>query len=128
GSATASDFGSVYSAFGFDVPSARKGTSAGQVMHEQVVAFYDPTTHSVHVRKGGGGFGGSPDEVKGLVAHELGHSLQHQHFNVPKVEDMTDLDQRLASMALIEGDAMLTMIAYIADENDVRLNRALVAA
>lgn len=128
GSATASDFGSVYAAFGFDVPSARKGTSAGQVMHEQVVAFYDPTTHSVHVRKGGGGFGGSPDEVKGLVAHELGHSLQHQHFNVPKVEDMTDLDQRLASMALIEGDAMLTMIAYIADENDVRLNRALAAA
>lgn len=128
GSATASDFGSVYAAFGFDTPSARNGTSAGQVMHEQVVAFYDPTTHSVHVRNGAGAFDGSPDEIKGLVAHELGHSLQHQHFSIPKVEAMTDLDQRLASMALIEGDAMLTMLAYMADVNDVRLSRALVAA
>ncbi|MEZ4233512.1 MAG: hypothetical protein R3B89_30320 [Polyangiaceae bacterium] len=123
---TASDYRSVYSAFGFDLPSEAKGTSPRQVMHEQVIAFYDPDTHSVHVRKNAGALKQTAEDVKGIVAHELGHSLQHQHFPIPKVEDMSDLDQRLASMALIEGDAMLTMVAYLADLNHINLNRALV--
>ncbi|MCB9586078.1 MAG: hypothetical protein H6718_11815 [Polyangiaceae bacterium] len=123
---TASDYRSVYSAFGFDLPSEAKGTSPRQVMHEQVIAFYDPDTHSVHVRRNAGTLKQTAEDVKGIVAHELGHSLQHQYFPIPPVEDMTDLDQRLASMALIEGDAMLTMVAYLADLGHINLNRALV--
>ena len=58
---------------------------------------------------------------QGVLIHELVHALQDQHFNLQKLGaklhnvDDTD-DEALALAALIEGDASLTMVEVLKDE------------
>ncbi len=68
------------------------------------------------------------EEVVWIVAHEVGHALQAQHFRLPKPSRIANEDARLAALAMIEGDAMLSMIAFVAHENHVPLHRALASA
>jgi hypothetical protein len=112
-------------AFGLVIPTESGGrppTSLGAVQRGEVVAFYDQFSHSVHVRRETG----DDQELPFVIAHEIGHALQAQHFRVPDVASVTDEDTRLARLALIEGDAMLAMLAFGADRNHVPLTRALV--
>ncbi len=82
----------------------------------QVAAYYDPRTGTFHVL-------GDPkpkddDELDGVMAHELQHALQHQHFdliafsggehNAQKLSD----DQLAARQFVTEGEAMFVMMAY----------------
>ena len=55
------------------------------------------------------------------MAHELTHALQDQHFNLRRFEHWPkgDSDAELAAHALIEGDATLSMMLYIAN-NPIR--------
>jgi hypothetical protein len=126
--ATASDTCAFFVSFGFSLPSKAAGTTPGDVQREQVIAFYDDRAHRVHVRRPSAL---DPEEQQSalfVLAHEIGHSLQHQNFSVPQVREMTDDDSLLASMALIEGDAMLVMLAYGSTEERVPLKRTLVRA
>ncbi len=123
-----SDRGALYLAFGLGPQSAGQGSSADAVVKEQVVAFYDETTHVIHVRRHPPAQGKDPLEPSWVLAHEVGHSLQYQNFRMPLLERIRQEDRLLAVNALVEGDAMLTMLAYVADERHVPLRRALVQA
>jgi hypothetical protein len=109
--------GLIFAARGAGQPS-----SFGALHRSQMVAFYDEFTHRVHVRARAR----HEAEVPLILAHELGHALQFQHFRTPEVANVTDEDARLARLALLEGDAMLTMAAFAADENHFPLSRVLV--
>ncbi len=106
----------------FAAAGAGKPIGFGTLHRSQLVAFYDEFSHQVHVRQGAS----SDDELAFVVAHELGHALQFQHFAVPEVANVTDEDARLARLAVLEGDAMLVMATFAADEQHVPLSRALV--
>lgn len=106
----------------FAAKGAAPARSFGSLHRSQMIAFYDEFSHQVHVRASARG----DSDLPFVVAHELGHSLQFQHFRIPEIARVTDEDARLARLALLEGDAMLVMAAFAADENHVALSRVLV--
>lgn len=106
----------------FAAKGAAPARSFGSLHRSQMVAFYDEFTHQVHILEKAR----QDAELPFVVAHELGHSLQFQHFRVPEIAGVIDEDARLARLALLEGDAMLVMAAFASDENHVPLSRVLV--
>jgi hypothetical protein len=123
---TESDRNAFYVAFGFPLPSRAQGNTPEDVQKEQLIAFYDEVKHVVHVRLDAVSGPDAERDAAWVVAHEIGHSLQYQHFRIPEVGEIPDEDGRLAALAMIEGDAMLTMLAFAAKEQHVPLTRALV--
>lgn len=121
---TAIDLPAVQLSLGliFAAKGAAPAQSFGSLHRSQMLAFYDEFRHEVHVREKAR----KDAELLFVVAHELGHSLQFQHFRIPEVANVIDEDARLARLSLLEGDAMLVMTAFAADENHVPLSRALV--
>src|SRR6185503_20192727 len=54
----------------------------------------------------------SPDEVRGVMAHELTHALEDQHYNFDEVTRKgASSDHGTAITAVIEGSAMAVMLA-----------------
>jgi hypothetical protein len=55
------------------------------------------------------------DEVKPVIAHELTHALEDQHYDFQAVARKAsgDDDRATAISAVIEGSAMATMLAYV---------------
>jgi hypothetical protein len=123
---TASDRNAFFTAFDFPPPNALRGSSFDEVVGEQIIAFYDSHSHSVHVRRDR--VGRDDDEERMVLAHEIAHSLQEQHLRVPDLKSMTEADTRLAAMAVLEGDAMLVMLGHTAFRRRIPLNRALSRA
>lgn len=79
------------------------------LLGDAVAGFYDPETKELYVR------GGDPTPyVRQVIAHELVHALQDQHFDLdrPELEDLDD-EQELAFGTLVEGDAERVDTAYI---------------
>ncbi|MCA9565414.1 MAG: hypothetical protein KC561_18075, partial [Myxococcales bacterium] len=74
-----------------------------------VIGLYDPVVDTLYVvTRGGRGFDElSPGELETL-AHELVHALQDYHFPLDVTAKATqdDLDQNLAWLAAVEGDAV----------------------
>jgi hypothetical protein len=82
-----------------------------KLLTEQVAGYYDPKVQKFHLADW--------LEVEGqkpVMAHELTHALQDQHFNLRRFEKWPqgDSDAQLAVHALVEGDATLTMTIYMA--------------
>ncbi len=79
------------------------------LLSEQIAAYYDPEENALflsdHLPSG---------SLDGVIAHELTHGLQQQHFGIEKYLDRKDLndDRKLALNALIEGDAMVVMFEF----------------
>src|SRR5687768_17211002 len=80
------------------------------LLTEQVAGYYDPAARRFHLA----------DWIdlaaqKPVMAHELTHALQDQHFNLRRFENWPrgDSDAELAAHSLIEGDATLTMSHYL---------------
>jgi hypothetical protein len=121
---TAVDLPAVQLALGllFAAKGAPAARSFGSLHRSQMIAFYDEFSNQVHIRDKAR----TDDDLPFVVAHELGHSLQFQHFRVPEIANVIDEDARLARLSLLEGDAMLVMAAFAADENHVPLSRVLV--
>jgi hypothetical protein len=128
GATSASDTAAFFLAFGFTLPSSAAKNTPADVQREQVIAFYDDRAHAVHVRRPSTLSEEDRRTAALVLAHEIGHALQHDNFDVPPVRKLTDDDTFLASMALLEGDAMLTMLAYASVEEHVPLKRTLVRA
>ena len=118
------DFPAVQLSLGlvFAAKGAAPMQSFGSLHRSQMIAFYDEFLHEVHIRDRAR----KDDDLPFVVAHELGHSLQFQHFRVPEVANVIDEDARLARLSLVEGDAMVVMAAFASDENHVPLSRVLV--
>jgi hypothetical protein len=81
-----------------------------------VAGFYDPQTKALtvrsHVPDSAASLG--PDGIRFVLAHEIEHALQDQHFGIPDLNGDVDDDLRLARLSLFEGDAQATMIAVAA--------------
>jgi hypothetical protein len=94
----------------------------------QVVAFYDPDEKKLVLPESlSGGMVMSAvqwvsrRDILGemVLAHELTHALQDQHFSIgEKLRPAKDDDQSLAWRALIEGDATLTGFGFVLGEMD----------
>jgi len=82
-----------------------------RLLTEQVAGYYDPKTREFHLADWI-----DLDGQKPVMAHELTHALQDQHFNLRRFEHWPrgDSDAELAAHALIEGDATLAMSLYVA--------------
>jgi hypothetical protein len=105
-----------------------------QVYSEEVAAFYDPKTKTMHlieepkvVKKKPAGlleklFGKSEefdkDENKTVIAHEMTHALADQNYDLTQLDKSVkhDDDQAMALTALIEGEATLAMIGASMDD------------
>lgn len=99
-------------AFGFAPPDADPEAIARGVLGEQVAGFYHHQSRTLHVPRKQDE---SPEEARGVLAHEIEHGLQDQHFGIGGLESLPDDDQRLAQQAAWEGEAMLVMLAFMAD-------------
>jgi hypothetical protein len=82
-----------------------------KLLTEQVAGYYDPKVQEFHLADWLELEGQKP-----VMAHELTHALQDQHFNLRRFEKWPhgDSDAELAVHALIEGDATLAMTLYMA--------------
>ena len=82
-----------------------------KLLTEQVAGYYDTKTQQFYLADWIELEGQKP-----VMAHELTHALQDQHFNLHRFEDWPkgDSDAELAVHALIEGDATLAMTLYMA--------------
>src|SRR5260370_40307067 len=77
-----------------------------RLLTEQVAGYYDPKTQQFHLADWI-----DLDGQKPIMAHELTHALQDQHFNLRRFEHWPkgDSDAALAAHALIERYASLAM-------------------
>ncbi|HEX3083316.1 MAG TPA: hypothetical protein VHP99_02235, partial [Pyrinomonadaceae bacterium] len=81
-----------------------------RLLTEQVAGYYEPKTRQFHLADWIDVEGQKP-----VMAHELTHALQDQHFDLRRFEHWPkgDSDAELAAHALIEGDATLAMVLYV---------------
>ncbi|MCM3902692.1 MAG: hypothetical protein ND866_13380 [Pyrinomonadaceae bacterium] len=89
-----------------------------KLLTEQVAGYYDPKAQQFYLADWIELEGQKP-----VMAHELTHALQDQHFNLRRFENWPkgDSDAELAAHALIEGDATLAMTLYMAKNPIVAL-------
>ncbi len=90
-----------------------------KLLREQVAGFYEPKTQEFYLAAW------VPiSEQRTVMAHELMHALQDQHFNLRRFEDWPkgDSDAELAAHALIEGEATIMMYQYAFDREGLRLD------
>jgi hypothetical protein len=81
-----------------------------KLLTEQVAGFYDPKTKEFFIADWN-----ELEAQKPVIAHELTHALQDQHFNLRRFEKWPDgdSDREMAIHALIEGDATVLMYDYL---------------
>src|SRR5262249_51563859 len=105
-----------------------------QVYSEEVAAFYDPKTKTMHLieepkkavekkvgfleRLFGKKSDFDKDENKSVIAHELTHALADQHYDLDTLQKAVkkDDDRSMALSALIEGEATLAMFGASMDD------------
>ncbi|HEX8162829.1 MAG TPA: hypothetical protein VF538_13235 [Pyrinomonadaceae bacterium] len=80
------------------------------VLTEQILGYYDPKTRQFYLADWVDLDGQQP-----VLAHELTHALQDQHFDLRRFEHWRkgDADAEFAAKALVEGDAMFLMTLYV---------------
>jgi len=82
-----------------------------RLLLEQIAGYYDPMAREFYLADWL-----ELETQKPVMAHELTHALQDQHFNLRRFQKWPhgDSDAQLAAHALIEGDATLSMMVYMA--------------
>ena len=97
------------------------------LLGEQIAAFYDQHQHKLFMFEDA-----SLENQQNciILAHELTHALQDQHYGLSRLplEIKNDDDRALASSALVEGDATLVMTAYMLRNISLRTLKDNVAA
>jgi hypothetical protein len=83
-----------------------------KLLTEQVGGYYDPEAKTLFIA------GWLPADLqKPVMAHELTHALQDQHFDLQRLvresRDLKNDDQQLARQAVFEGDAMAVMLDFL---------------
>lgn len=117
--------GRVYERLGLLAPNVDLGVELLKLYSTQVAGFYDPRSGKLYLVETGLPSGGwlmtllqfvlQRDLVGEMIlAHELTHALQDQHFSVLGLtDDSTNEDRALAASAVVEGDATLSGFAYV---------------
>src|SRR6267143_1214595 len=82
-----------------------------KLLLEQIAGYYDPVTREFYLADWL-----ELETQKPVMAHELTHALQDQHFNLRRFQKWPhgDSDAQLAAHSLIEGDATVAMMIYMA--------------
>lgn len=82
---------------------------------EQVVGYYDPDSAALYVVAGADAM-----TLRMILAHELVHALQGQYLPLDSLlaSDRTN-DRRVATQAILEGQATLASIAMLMPDRDV---------
>ncbi len=97
------------------------------LLGEQIAAFYDQHEHKLFMFEDA-----SLDKMENRVvlAHELTHALQDQHFHLSKLPlDVKDDDDRaFAAAALVEGEATVVMTEYMLRNFSVSDLRGTIAS
>ncbi len=96
-----------------------------RLLREQVAGFYEPKTKEFYLAAW------LPiGDQKRVIAHELVHALQDQHFNLRRFESWPkgDSDAELAAHALVEGEATLVMIEYDFEQQGMKLDMNKIGA
>ncbi|BCM90421.1 hypothetical protein IAD21_02273 [Abditibacteriota bacterium] len=85
-------------------------TAYARLMGEQVAGFYSSRTRAFTTSTRV-----NPLELETVMAHELTHALQDQHFGLRRLENSPrhESDTTLALSSLVEGDATLVMTRYM---------------
>ena len=76
-----------------------------ELMAEQIAGYYDFRTDTLYILDDV-----PPADVRGIVAHEMTHALQDQHFTLDELLRDADNDAGMAVRAAIEGHATLVML------------------
>ena len=81
------------------------------LLTSQVAGFYDPFARELYIAKSSG-FGGDM-----LLAHEIDHALQDQHFDLKRfmTAEKANADASAARQALVEGDGVALMMEHLLD-------------
>jgi hypothetical protein len=102
------------------------GTSIHDVMvdvlAEQIAGFYDPVDKTLYIAsEPSAGDADTESHADMLMAHEIVHALQDQHFDLEKLMDLssTEGDALLARQALVEGDGMVSMFELQLARQDI---------
>ena len=117
----------VYTRLGLLPAGTRLRPALERLYQQEGAGFYDPRTKRLVVAENVPGARGLGTGLLGLVtgrdlvaeflvAHELTHALQDQHYHLPtRPEPLLDGhgDRELARHALLEGDATLAGFAYV---------------
>jgi hypothetical protein len=96
------------------------------LLGEQIGAFYDQHTHELFT------FSGQPlsnAQNRIILAHELTHALQDQHFSLLRLplEAKGNDDRAMAASALVEGDATLAMNQFMLGNMNVGMLKDALA-
>lgn len=94
------------------------------LMGEQIAGFYDSRTRAFTTSDRV-----KPGELETVMAHELTHALQDQHFDLSKMDKQPkhESDGQLAYSSLVEGDATLVMTKYMT-ANPMRMLGAMMSS
>lgn len=86
----------------------------GGLFAEQAAGLYDDKTKKLYVSDK---FDLDSGVARMILAHELCHALQDQHFNLTSspIHLKTNDDRGLGALSMIEGDAMLLMSEYLVE-------------
>jgi len=107
-------------------PEERSGISGvDEVLEEEIAGFYDVERDRIVVPATPLRDEDEEFRQRAVVAHEVHHALQAHHFDVPDLSALPNDDARLAGLALIEGDAMVAMGAYLGLEHGAPVRRTL---
>ena len=86
-----------------------------ELLTEQVVGYYDPSTKVLYVVDGA-----DPAMVGVTVTHELVHALQDQYLNLDSIQKVTgDNDRQVAAQAVIEGQATFEQVKAMLGTNNL---------
>jgi hypothetical protein len=107
-------------AFGLAPKDFRYREFVIQLLTEQVAGFYRPKSKELFIADWN-----DLEQQRPVMAHELIHALQDQHFNLRRFEDWPhgDSDRELAMHALIEGDATGVMYNFMFKPMGVDITR-----
>ncbi len=108
--------GRVLRRLGMLTPEQDYGKLVVDILSEQIAGFYDHETGELNMIEGT-----ASGEQEIIMAHELFHAIQDQHFNLahiqPPREGMAgsrhNEDRALARSAIIEGDATVVMLDFL---------------
>lgn len=100
---TAEAFGLIPKGFDLD-------TFMVNVLTEQIEGLYDPKSQEFYIADWS-----APDEQRMVMAHELTHALEDQHFHIEAWSRAArpNEDAELARDAVLEGSAMAAMVDYL---------------
>jgi hypothetical protein len=116
-----------------DVPAGQLVPKLLALYESQVLAFYDPHSHTYYsIRQ----LPKLPKEAmladpklleETVMVHELTHALQDQYFQLDKKETalMRDTDANLAYHSVLEGEAVLVMVAHMLAKSGVEFDEVI---